>query len=72
MQATARVYAIKLFFRYKLLRENLFLVQDNVIVGSLRTLEKGYLIFYLITDQIILSYNTMLLHVCSLYLRRKT
>ena len=70
MKATARVYSIKLLIRYKFLRENLFLVQDDIIVEYLRTLEKGYLIFYLITDQIILSSNIMLF--CSLYLRRKT
>ena len=39
--------------------------------GISQSIKKGYLIFYFImTNQIILSPNTMLL--CSLYLRRKT
>ena len=42
-------------FATKLSRGNLFLVQDNIIMGYLRALTKGYLNLHFITDQIIFS-----------------
>ena len=42
-------------FVIKLLKENLFLVQSNIVVGYFGALKNGYLIFYFITVKIIVT-----------------
>ena len=44
-------YKVTYLFVIKWLRENMFLVQDNIIEGYFRILRNGYFIFCFITDQ---------------------
>ena len=55
-----RMYSKQLPILYYIVKGKLVLVQGHTIMGYIGELEKGYLIFYLITDQIIVSPYTML------------
>ena len=56
----ARMYLYDYLFVTLLSRVNLFCCRNSVIMGYFGALERSYLIFYLITDQIIVSHYTML------------
>ena len=55
-----RMYSKQLPILYYIVKGKLVLVQGHIIMGYIGALEKDYLIFYLITDQIIVSPYTML------------